>query len=174
MWSTVTELQVFSSDWWSDPVLDDIGGSVWFYERIVASLEQRVVTILRVAVAAAGTTRLQYLVVTTPFQHPQRFPTPACFALTLYILVFQLLKVTSYLNTWPGDRCRCYDTTDRSLFCVFGVLKTLRSGYHGLHPEQPGHLAARLLAGDPDIKPRHLGDVISTGKLLSPNVYLRN
>jgi hypothetical protein len=38
------------------------------------------------------------------------------------------------------------------------------------HPEQPGRLAARLLADDPDIKPRHFGDVISTGKLLSPKL----
>jgi hypothetical protein len=39
-----------------------------------------------------------------------------------------------------------------------------------MHPEQPGRLAARLLA---DIKPRHFGDVMSTGKLLSltGNVY---
>jgi hypothetical protein len=26
------------------------------------------------------------------------------------------------------------------------------------HPAQPGHLAARLLADDRDIKPRHFGD----------------
>jgi hypothetical protein len=37
-----------------------------------------------------------------------------------------------------------------------------------MHQEEPGRLAARLLADDPDIKPRHFGDVISTGKLLSP------
>jgi hypothetical protein len=37
------------------------------------------------------------------------------------------------------------------------------------HPEQP----VRLLADDPDIKPRHFDDVISTGKLLSPNVYFQ-
>jgi hypothetical protein len=36
-----------------------------------------------------------------------------------------------------------------------------------MHSEQPGRLAARLLADDPDIKPRHFGDVMSTGKLLS-------
>jgi hypothetical protein len=41
------------------------------------------------------------------------------------------------------------------------------------HPQQPGRLAAKLLADDPDIKPRHFGDVISTGKLLSPNVYFQ-
>jgi hypothetical protein len=41
------------------------------------------------------------------------------------------------------------------------------------HPEQPGRLAARLLAGDTDIKPLHFGDVISTGKLLSLNVYFQ-
>jgi hypothetical protein len=41
------------------------------------------------------------------------------------------------------------------------------------HPEQPGRLAARLLSDDPDIKPRHFGEVISTGKLLSPNVYFQ-
>jgi hypothetical protein len=35
------------------------------------------------------------------------------------------------------------------------------------HPEQPGRQAARLLADDPDIKPRHFGDVRSTGKLLN-------
>jgi hypothetical protein len=36
------------------------------------------------------------------------------------------------------------------------------------HPEQPGRLASRLLADDdPDIKPRHFGDVMSTGKLFS-------
>jgi hypothetical protein len=44
---------------------------------------------------------------------------------------------------------------------------------HAQHPEQPGRLAARLLAGDPDIKLHHFGDVISTGKLLSPNVYFQ-
>jgi hypothetical protein len=36
-----------------------------------------------------------------------------------------------------------------------------------------GRLAANLLAVDTDIKPRHFGDVISTGKLLSPNVYFQ-
>jgi hypothetical protein len=41
------------------------------------------------------------------------------------------------------------------------------------HREQPGRLAARLLAVDPDIKPRHFGDVISTGELLSPNIYFQ-
>jgi hypothetical protein len=41
------------------------------------------------------------------------------------------------------------------------------------HPEQPGCLAAMLLADDPDIKPRHFGDVMSTGKLLSLNVYFQ-
>jgi hypothetical protein len=44
---------------------------------------------------------------------------------------------------------------------------------HAHNPEQSGRLAARLLADDPDIKPRHLGDVMSTGKLLSPNVYFQ-
>jgi hypothetical protein len=44
---------------------------------------------------------------------------------------------------------------------------------HVTHQEQPGHLAARLLTGDPDIKPRHFGDVISTGKLLSPDIYFQ-
>jgi hypothetical protein len=39
-----------------------------------------------------------------------------------------------------------------------------------MHPEQPDHLAARLLA---DIKPRHFGDVMSTAKLLSLNVYFQ-
>jgi hypothetical protein len=34
----------------------------------------------------------------------------------------------------------------------------------------PKFIAARLLADDPNIKPRHFGDIISTGKLLSPNV----
>jgi hypothetical protein len=43
----------------------------------------------------------------------------------------------------------------------------------GWHPEQPGCLAARLLADDQDIKPRHFGDVMSTGKLLSPHVYFQ-
>jgi hypothetical protein len=38
------------------------------------------------------------------------------------------------------------------------------------HPEQPGHLAARPLAVDPDTKLCH-GDVMLTGKRLSPNVY---
>jgi hypothetical protein len=33
------------------------------------------------------------------------------------------------------------------------------------HPEQPCRLA--------DIKPRHFGDVMSTGKLLSLNVYFQ-
>jgi hypothetical protein len=42
---------------------------------------------------------------------------------------------------------------------------------HKTHLEQPGRLAARLL--EDDIKPRHFGDVISTGKLLSPNVYFQ-
>jgi hypothetical protein len=41
------------------------------------------------------------------------------------------------------------------------------------HPEQPDSLAARLPAVDPDIKLRHFGDVMSTGKLLSPNVYFQ-
>jgi hypothetical protein len=41
------------------------------------------------------------------------------------------------------------------------------------HPEQPGRLAARLLADDPDIKPRYFGDVMSTRKLLSLNVYFQ-
>jgi hypothetical protein len=36
-----------------------------------------------------------------------------------------------------------------------------------------GRLAVRLLAGDSDIKPRHFGDVMSTGKLLSLNVYFQ-
>jgi hypothetical protein len=36
-----------------------------------------------------------------------------------------------------------------------------------------GRLAARLLADDPDIKPRHFGDVMSTEKLLSLNVYFQ-
>jgi hypothetical protein len=40
----------------------------------------------------------------------------------------------------------------------------------GSHPEQPGRLAARLLADDSDIKQHHFGDVMSTGKLLSLNV----
>jgi hypothetical protein len=40
------------------------------------------------------------------------------------------------------------------------------------HPEQPGRLAARLLY-DPGTKPRHFGDVMLTGKLLSPNVYFQ-
>jgi hypothetical protein len=39
--------------------------------------------------------------------------------------------------------------------------------------EQPGRLTARLLADDTDIKPHHFGDVMSTGKLLSPNVYFK-
>jgi hypothetical protein len=34
----------------------------------------------------------------------------------------------------------------------------------GSQPEQPGRLAARLLADDPDIRPRHFDDVMSTGK----------
>jgi hypothetical protein len=42
-----------------------------------------------------------------------------------------------------------------------------------LHPEQPGRLAARLLADDPDIKLRHFDDVMWTGKLLSLNVYFQ-
>jgi hypothetical protein len=42
-------------------------------------------------------------------------------------------------------------------------------GHTCLHP---GRLATRLLA-DPDIKPRHFGDVMSTGKLLSLNVYFQ-
>jgi hypothetical protein len=43
------------------------------------------------------------------------------------------------------------------------------------HPKQPGRLAAKLLAVDPDTKPRHFGDVMLTGKLLSnsPNVYFQ-
>jgi hypothetical protein len=41
------------------------------------------------------------------------------------------------------------------------------------HPEQPGCLAARLLADDPDTTPRNFGDVILTGKLLSLNVYFQ-
>jgi hypothetical protein len=31
----------------------------------------------------------------------------------------------------------------------------------------------RLLAFDPDTKPRHFGDVMLTGKLLSPNFYFQ-
>jgi hypothetical protein len=54
---------------------------------------------------------------------------------------------------------------------MFHVDKVIDDGCY--HPEQPGSLAARLLAGDPDITPRHFGDVISTGKLLSPNVYFQ-
>jgi hypothetical protein len=42
-----------------------------------------------------------------------------------------------------------------------------------VHPEQPSRLAANLLAGDQDNKRRHFGDVMSTGKLLSPNVYFQ-
>jgi hypothetical protein len=42
-----------------------------------------------------------------------------------------------------------------------------------MQPEQPGRLTARLLADDPDIKPHHFGDVMSTGKILSPNVYFQ-
>jgi hypothetical protein len=38
----------------------------------------------------------------------------------------------------------------------------------GPHPERPDRLAARLLAVDPDTKPRHFGDVMFTGKLLQP------
>jgi hypothetical protein len=41
------------------------------------------------------------------------------------------------------------------------------------HPDQPDRLAVRLLAYDPDIKPRHFGDVMSTGKLLLLNVYFQ-
>jgi hypothetical protein len=42
------------------------------------------------------------------------------------------------------------------------------------HPEHPGRLmAARLLAVDLDTKPCHFGDVMLTGKLLSPNVYFQ-
>jgi hypothetical protein len=37
----------------------------------------------------------------------------------------------------------------------------------------PGRLAARLLADDPDIKPRPFSDVMSTGKLFSLNVYFQ-
>jgi hypothetical protein len=44
---------------------------------------------------------------------------------------------------------------------------------YNAQPEQPGRLAARLLADDPDTKPRHFGDVMLTGKLLSPNVYFQ-
>jgi hypothetical protein len=46
-------------------------------------------------------------------------------------------------------------------------------GMGSFHPEQPDRLAARLLADDPDILPRHFGDVMSTGKLLSINVYFQ-
>jgi hypothetical protein len=43
-------------------------------------------------------------------------------------------------------------------------LVTVHPGLGGSHPEQqPGRLAARLLADDPDIKPRNFGDVMSTG-----------
>jgi hypothetical protein len=42
-----------------------------------------------------------------------------------------------------------------------------------IQSEHPGRLlAARLLAVDPDTKPRHFGDVMLTGKLLSP-VYFQ-
>jgi hypothetical protein len=42
------------------------------------------------------------------------------------------------------------------------------------HPERPGRiLAARVLVVDPDDKPRHFGDVMLTGKLLSPNIYFQ-
>jgi hypothetical protein len=44
-----------------------------------------------------------------------------------------------------------------------------------LDPELPGRLlAARLLAADPDDKPRHFGDLTTLiGKLLSTNVYFQ-
>jgi hypothetical protein len=62
-------------------------------------------------------------------------------------------------------------------FCPSKEESELRNQYwilHGiLHPEQLGRLAASLLADDPDIKPHHFGHVMSTGKLLSLNVYFQ-
>jgi hypothetical protein len=56
---------------------------------------------------------------------------------------------------------------------VYNAFIVSVKGQARCHPEQPGRLAARLLADDPDIKTRHFGDVISTGKLLSPDVYFQ-
>jgi hypothetical protein len=54
---------------------------------------------------------------------------------------------------------------------IVGISNPKPSRTTGLFADDPGRLAARLLADDPDIKPRHFGDVMSTGKLLSLNVY---
>jgi hypothetical protein len=55
------------------------------------------------------------------------------------------------------------------LFLKYGLFAAMWSSCDGAPPR--GHPEHRAV--DPDTKPRHFGDVMQTGKLLSPNVYFQ-